>query len=98
MTLNIGYLYEFQEYVEQHQFLQPRLQFSVSNTLFEPSKLNAAHLSNNIKEKYLEDNKEFLNSGLIHSPESVLNILNNRTDENMELVLQEIKVHYFLKN
>ncbi len=88
MTLNIGYLYEFQEYVQQHEFLKPRLQFSVSNTLFEPKKLNAAHLSNDIKEKYLNDNKEFLNSGLVYSSDSVFNILNNKTDENMELVLQ----------
>ena len=90
MTLNIGYLYEFEEYIKQYSFLN-QLRFSVSNTLFQPIELNAVHLSSRIKEKYLKHNEEFLNSGLVDSPESVLNILNNKTNENMELVLQGMK-------
>lgn len=59
--LNIGYLYEFKDIVTQFKFMD-RFYFSVSNTLAYPLYYNAAFLPYDIKQKYLENNHDFLHS------------------------------------
>lgn len=89
--LNIGYLYEFEPFVSQFKFLNgkdPKLTFSVSNTLAYPDELNAIYLPMNVKKQYWNLNKKFLQSDLIRNSEaiSVINLLTNENEGNIELL------------
>ena len=72
--LNIGYLYEFENVINQFKFTD-RFNFSVSNTLAYPRYYNAAYLPQSIKQVYLENNLEFLNSDLCDASNSVISLL-----------------------
>ena len=72
--LNIGYMYEFKSYVKEYSFLQS-FSFSISNTLAFPSHWNAAYLPYNIKQKYLEDNYDFLKDEVCLHEQGILGIL-----------------------
>ena len=72
--LNIGYLHEFENIVNQFKFTY-RFKFSVSNTLAYPLYYNAAYLPQNIKQVYLKNNYEFLNSDLCDASKSVISLL-----------------------
>jgi len=74
--LNIGYLHLFELFVNQFAFLET-FTFSVSNTLAYPLYYNAAYLPNSIKEKYLEENYDFLTGGQCNNSEGVISILNS---------------------
>jgi pyruvate-formate lyase-activating enzyme len=72
--LNIGYLHEFENIINQFKFTD-RFKFSVSNTLAYPLYYNAAYLPQNIKQVYLKNNYEFLNSDLCDASKSVISLL-----------------------
>ena len=72
--LNIGYLHEFENVVNQFKFID-RFMFSVSNTLAYPLYYNAAFLPYDIKQKYLECNHDFLNSKECEREGGVVGIL-----------------------
>ena len=72
--LNIGYLHEFENIINQFKFTY-RFKFSVSNTLAYPLYYNAAYLPQNIKQVYLKNNYEFLNSDLCDASKSVISLL-----------------------
>lgn len=79
--LNVGYMYEFENFVSQFKFLK-RFNFSVSNTLAYPLYYNAAFLPYDIKQAYLEKNFDFLNSDLCNYSNSVLSLLQS-DEENL---------------
>jgi len=72
--LNIGYMYEFEQFVNEYSFLS-NFYFTVSNTLAYPSYYNAAYLPYDIKQKYLDDNYDFLNSKNCLNSTGILGIL-----------------------
>ena len=72
--LNIGYIHEFKSYVKEYSFLE-KFKFSVSNTLAYPSYYNAAYLPYDIKQKYLDDNYDFLKDKVCLHEQGILGIL-----------------------
>jgi pyruvate-formate lyase-activating enzyme len=77
--LNIGYLNEFEEFVEY--FCSKKMQFSVSNTLFTPEELNVYYLPMKLKEQYYNKQKAFLENKKVLNAKSVINILTSPTNE-----------------
>ena len=72
--LNIGYLYEFEDYVNEYSFLD-NFNFSISNTLAFPHYYNASYLPYDIKQLYLEKNYNFINSEKCGYADSTIGIL-----------------------
>jgi hypothetical protein len=74
-ALNVGYLYEFEPFVNEACHLS-NLVFSVSNTLAWPREINIANLPLEVKAKYLKDNYKFLsNASIVSNGEAVINLL-----------------------
>ena len=80
--LNIGYLSEFEEFVEY--FCSQKMKFSISNTLFTPEELNVYYLPMKLKEQYYNKQKSFLENDKVKNATSVINVLTSKTeDENI---------------
>ena len=73
-ALNVGYLYEFDEFVREASTLN-RFSFSVTNTLAYPGRINISRLPSSVKKEYLKNNYDFLSSGNVKGGKDLVELL-----------------------